>query len=144
MLMEKVPAFAGRGGARLAYQALTQRKCSLFQVGSKDQVGVLVPLTRAMQKLIGDLESKGDLVIPMLLDPRGCNLPQRRLRLYLVARLRQPGTPDHALFTMAQDMVQRSMLPTMLPLEDLLLSRHSGDFLFWGRACLLFQDRLTE
>ena len=142
VILENVPGFAVRGGARNAYAAMpSERASSVFQHGTNDSTGIRVPLTPAILRLIGKLEAMGYFVCPMLLDPRSSAIPQRRPRMYLGCSLsaRTVSHPDpefdQGLLRMANDILNRTRLP-MVPLDDLLLPTGSDDFRFWDRACL--------
>jgi hypothetical protein len=112
----------------------------VFQHGTNDKIGIRVPLTPAILRLIGKLEAMGYFVCPMLLDPRSSAIPQRRLRMYLAcslsARTSHPDPEfDQGLLRMASDILIRTRLP-MVPLDDLLLPTGSDDLRFWDRTCL--------
>ena len=94
-------------------------------------------LTQTFTDLVESLEQAGYDVITMLLYPRTYSIPQRRLRLYILATLQDIGGMSFEdKLPHASAMVSFAKSQDILPLNRFLLHEESDDYAVWDRTVL--------
>ena len=91
-------------------------------------------MTQHLLDLLAVLEQRGYVAVPMLLDPRGQGMCQRRVRLYVVAvkNLRPLDFIDvrEKSLQLAQQVLSMDRLP-LRPVETFMFPDSSDDFALW-------------